>query len=167
MEEVWVKETWWPSTKTCIGIVPIWFQFQCSWFHWPCWTVEIWAQKSVGAFTISFFAAPWLLVLLPGVWGNGIHWSVKDWDDSHRGFNDFILKVEKYGCGGREGGSPLEAPFVRLLGRFTLLPHSVHTTQCPYHTVSIPHCINHTTNCATRPDPASMTAVQQSAVQLQ
>ena len=35
-------------------------------------------------------------------WGNGIHWLVKEQDDSLRGFNDFILKVEKYGSGGRE-----------------------------------------------------------------
>ena len=58
-------------------------------------------------------------------WGNGIHWLVKEQDDSLRGFNDFILKVEKYGSGG--GRQSTRGSICQVAG-------SLHTG-----TVSTPH----------------------------
>ena len=59
-------------------------------------------------------------------WGNGIHWLVKEQDDSLRGFNDFILKVEKYGSGGREAvHSRLHLSACWVASHW----HSVDTTQ--------------------------------------
>ena len=124
-------------TRTCIGCGN--FILMCGCLTHNVGLLRFGLKKRLvsSQFLSSLAHSCWYYCLGAG-WGNGIHWPVKEQDDSLRGFNDFILKVEKYGSGGREAvhsrlhlsacwvGSHWHTGHTTLEKRFTLAQWPIH-----------------------------------------